>query len=31
MEGELGLRVLMTDRHDWDTVDIIKAYSWRNR
>ena len=26
MEGELGLRVLMTDRHDWDTVDIIKAY-----
>ena len=26
MEGDLGLRVLMTDRHDWDTVDIIKAY-----
>ena len=26
MEGELGLRVLMTDRQDWDTVDIIKAY-----
>ncbi len=26
MEGELGLRVLMTDRHDWDTVAIIKAY-----
>lgn len=26
MEETLGLRVLMTDRHDWDTVDIIKAY-----
>ena len=22
----MGLRVLMTDRHDWDTVDIIKTY-----
>lgn len=26
IEGELGLRILMTDRHDWDTGDIIKAY-----
>ena len=26
MEGELGLKILMTDRHDWNTVDIIKAY-----
>ncbi len=26
IEGELGFRILMTDRHDWDTVDIIKAY-----
>ncbi|MBE7445319.1 MAG: hypothetical protein HS132_08775 [Planctomycetia bacterium] len=23
---ELGFRILMTDRHDWDTGDIIKAY-----
>lgn len=26
IEGELGFRILMTDRHDWDTDDIIKAY-----
>lgn len=26
IEGELGFRILMTDRHDWDTADIIKAY-----
>ncbi len=26
IEGELGLRILMTDRHDWGTGDIIKAY-----
>lgn len=26
IEGELGLRILMTDRHDWNTGDIIKAY-----
>lgn len=26
IEGELGLRILMTDRHDWDTAEIIKAY-----
>jgi len=31
MEGDLGLRVLMTDRHDWDTVDIIKAYYGQSR
>src|SRR3990167_7444325 len=31
MEGELGLRILMTGRHDWDTVDIIKAYCGRSR
>lgn len=23
---ELGVRILMTDRHDWDTPDIIKSY-----
>ncbi|WP_169702850.1 IS1634 family transposase [Candidatus Kuenenia stuttgartensis] len=26
IEGELGFRILMTDHHDWDTADIIKAY-----
>ena len=26
IEGALGFRILMTDRHDWDTGDIIKAY-----
>ncbi len=26
IEEKLGLRILMTDRHDWSTVDIIKAY-----
>ena len=31
IEGELGFRILMTDRHDWDTVDIIKAYCGQSR
>jgi len=26
LEDQLGFRILMTDRHDWDTVEIIKAY-----
>ena len=26
IEERLGIRILMTDRHDWSTVDIIKAY-----
>lgn len=26
IEDKLGFRIVMTNRHDWDTVDIIKAY-----
>lgn len=26
IENNLGFRILMTNRHDWSTVDIIKAY-----
>ena len=26
VEERLGLRILMTDRHDWNTADIIDAY-----
>ena len=26
IEDKLGFRILMTDRHDWSTQDIIKAY-----
>jgi transposase len=26
IEDKLGFRIIMTDRHDWSTVDIIKAY-----
>ncbi len=26
IEDKLGFRILMTDRHDWSTSDIIKAY-----
>ena len=26
LEDRLGLRILMTDRHDWATADIIQAY-----
>lgn len=26
MEDDLGVRILMTDRHDWDTERIIAAY-----
>lgn len=26
IEDELGFRILMTNRHDWSTVDIIKTY-----
>jgi transposase len=26
VEKKLGFRILMTDRHDWSTVDIIKTY-----
>jgi len=26
IEDSLGFRIIMTDRHDWNTVDIIKAY-----
>ena len=31
MEGDMGLRVLMTDRHVWDTVDIIKTCYGQSR
>lgn len=26
LEDELGFRILMTNRHNWDTADIIKSY-----
>lgn len=26
IEKKLGFRILMTDRHDWSTVDVIKTY-----
>ncbi len=26
VEEQLGVRILMTDRHDWNTTDIIDAY-----
>jgi len=26
VEEDLGFRIIMTNRHDWDTVSIIKAY-----
>jgi transposase len=26
IEDKLGFRIIMTDRHHWNTVDIIKAY-----
>lgn len=26
IEDQLGFRIIMTNRHDWSTVDIIKAY-----
>jgi len=26
LEDQLGFRILMTDRHDWETAEIIKAY-----
>jgi transposase len=26
IEDKLGFRIIMTDRHDWSTVDIVKAY-----
>jgi transposase len=26
MEDKLGFRILMTDRHEWETADIVKAY-----
>jgi transposase len=26
IEDKLGFRIIMTDRHQWSTVDIIKAY-----
>jgi len=26
LEDELGFRILMTNRHNWDTIDIIKTY-----
>ena len=26
LEDSLGFRIIMTDRHDWSTVEIIKAY-----
>jgi len=26
VEAHLGVRILMTDRHEWSTIDIIKAF-----
>ena len=26
LEEEMGFRILMTDRNEWETIDIIKAY-----
>lgn len=26
MEDKLGFRILMTDRHEWESADIVKAY-----
>ncbi|MCD6162171.1 MAG: IS1634 family transposase [candidate division Zixibacteria bacterium] len=26
IEDKLGFRIIMTDRHNWSTVDIVKAY-----
>jgi transposase len=31
IEDSLGFRIIMTDRHDWSTVDIIKAYYGQSR
>jgi transposase len=31
IEDNLGFRIIMTDRHDWSTVDIIKAYYGQSR
>jgi len=31
IEDSLGFRIIMTDRHDWSTADIIKAYHGQSR
>ena len=31
IENRLGFRILMTDRHDWSIVEIIKAYQGQAR
>lgn len=31
LEDELGLRILMTDRHEWSSVEIIQAYCGQSR
>jgi len=31
IEDSLGFRIIMTDRHDWSTVDIIKAYHGQSK
>jgi transposase len=31
IENRLGFRILMTDRHGWDTVDIIQAFHGQAR
>lgn len=31
IEKDLGLRIIMTSRHDWNTADIVKAYYGQSR
>ena len=31
IEEDLGFRIIMTNRHDWDTASIIKAYHGQSR
>ena len=31
VEEDLGFRIIMTNRHDWDTASIIKAYHGQSR
>ena len=31
VEDSLGFRIIMTNHHDWDTADIIKAYHGQSR
>ena len=31
VENRFGFRILITDRHDWDTVDIIQSYHGQSK